>query len=83
MHGTNISGIEISLASNKGFWLLLDHEELYVPFSEFPWFKQSTIEALTTVEKSSTDHHYWPLLDIDLSVESIRNPSAFLLVSNM
>lgn len=81
MLGTPISEIEVTLASNKGFWLLLDAEELFVPFSEFPWFQQATIEAVTTVEKPSANHLYWPLLDIDLSVESIRNPSAFPLKS--
>ncbi|NOT14322.1 MAG: DUF2442 domain-containing protein [Methylotenera sp.] len=81
MLGISTSEIEVSLASNKGFWLLLDAEELFVPFSEFPWFKQASIEAVTTVEKPSSNHLYWPLLDIDLSVESIRNPSAFPLLS--
>lgn len=81
MLGTPISEIEVSLASNQGFWLLLDDEELFVPFSEFPWFKKATIEAVTTVEKPSLNHLYWPLLDVDLSIESIRNPSAFPLVS--
>ncbi len=81
MLGVPTSEIEVSLASNKGFWLLLDAEELFVPFSEFPWFKRATIEAVTTVEKPSSNHLYWPLLDIDLSVESIRNPSAFPLLS--
>jgi len=81
MPGAHSPEIEVSLASNKGFWLLLDEEELFVPFSEFPWFQQATIEAVATVEKPSSNHLYWPLLDIDLSVESIRNPSAFPLRS--
>jgi Protein of unknown function (DUF2442) len=81
MLGVSTSEIEVSLASNKGFWLLIDAEELFVPFSEFPWFKQATIETVTTVEKPSSNHLYWPLLDIDLSVESIRNPGAFPLLS--
>ena len=36
MLGVPTSEIEVSLASNEGFWLLLDAEELFVPFSEFP-----------------------------------------------
>jgi hypothetical protein len=39
---------------------------------EFPWFRQATIEQLTTIEWPSPDHLYWPLLDVDLSVASIR-----------
>lgn len=81
MLGAPTSEIEVTLASNKGFWLLLDAEKLFVPYSEFPWFKQATIEAVKTVEKPSPNHLYWPMLDIDLSVESIRNPGAFPLVS--
>ncbi|MBV6447239.1 DUF2442 domain-containing protein [Nitrosomonas sp.] len=83
MHGMPTSEIEVSVVSNKGFWLLLDDEELFVPFSEFPWFKQGTIEAITTVEMPSPDRLYWSLLDIDLSIASIRNPSAFPLVSRL
>ena len=83
MHGMPTSEIEVSVVSNKGFWLLLGDEELFVPFSEFPWFKHGTIEAITRVEMLSPDHLYWPLLDIDLSVASIRNPSAFPLVSRL
>ena len=81
MLGTHISEVEVSLVSNQGFWLLVHDEELFVPFSEFPWFKKVTIEAITTVEKPSSNHLYWPVLDVDLSIESIRNPNAFPLVS--
>ena len=81
MLGTHISEVEVSLVSNQGFWLLVHDEELFVPFSEFPWFKKATIEAITTVEKPSSNHLYWPVLDVDLSIESIRNPNAFPLVS--
>ncbi len=83
MLGTPISEVEVSLASNQGFWLLIDDEELFVPFSEFPWFKKASIEAVTSVEKASADHLYWPLLDIDLSIQSIRNPAAFPLLSKI
>ncbi len=82
MLGTPISAVEVSLASNKGFWLLLGEEELFVPFSEFPWFKKATIEEISSIEWPTPDHLYWPLIDIDLSVESIRNPDKFPLRSN-
>jgi hypothetical protein len=43
----------------------------------FPWFKKATIEQLTDVEWLSPNHVYWPQFDVDVSVESIRNPAAF------
>lgn len=81
MHGTATSAVEVTHVSRHGFWLLLQGEELLVPFAEFPWFKQATIAQLLEVEWPSENHLYWPALDVDLSVESIRNPRAFPLVS--
>jgi len=81
MHGTTTSAAEVTHVSKHGFWLLLNEEELLVPFEHFPWFKKASIEQLTDVLWPTPDHLYWPQLDADLSVESIRDPSAFPLVS--
>ena len=81
MRGAPTSEIEVSLVSNKGFWLLLDDEELFVPFADFPWFRQATYEKLSTIERPAPNHLYWPQLDVDLAVPSIRDPAAYPLVS--
>ena len=81
MHGLTTSAPEVTHISKHGFWLLLDQEELLVPFAEFPWFRQASIDQISDVQWPSADHLYWPQLDADLSVESIRNPAAFSLVS--
>lgn len=83
MPGLPTLEIEVSLVSSKGFWLLLDNEELFVSYTEFPWFKQATVEQITTIERPSSNHLYWPLLDVDVSVESIRDPAAFPLISKI
>ena len=81
MHGITTSQAEVTNVSKHGFWLLLGDEELLLPFDQFPWFKQATVEQLTTVEWPTPDHLYWPHLDVDLSVSSIRRPQDFPLVS--
>ena len=81
MHGASTSGVEVTHVSQHGFWLLLKDEELLVPFSEFPWFKNVTIDQLSKVELPSENHLYWPQLDIDICVDSIRDPKAFPLIS--
>ena len=81
MPGTVTLGAEVTNVSTHCFWLLLGDEELAVPFSEFPWFKKATIEQLSDVQWPTPDHLYWPQLDADLSVESIRDPAAFPLVA--
>lgn len=80
MPGTDTSA-EVTNVSARGFWLLVGDEELCLSFSDFPWFKKATIEQLSDVHRPTENHLYWPQLDVDLSVESIRDPSAFPLLS--
>ena len=81
MLGKSISEIEVSLVTGQGFWLLVGGEELFASYADFPWFRQATVEQVTTVELLSEEHLYWPLLDVDLAVASIRDPAAFPLVA--
>lgn len=83
MPGSAILGVEVTHISRHGFWLLVDNEELLVPFADFPWFRQATIDQLLDLERPTVDHLYWPQLDVDLSVQSIRDPSAFPLVARV
>jgi hypothetical protein len=81
MPGSVTLEAEVTHVSRHGFWLLLGDEELIVPFKAFPWFKDATIEQLLDVLRPTPDHLHWPRLDIDLAVESIRDPGAYPLVS--
>ena len=83
MPGALISQAEVTHVSKHGFWLLLADEELFISFTDFPWFKNASIENICGVEWPTENHLYWPALDVDLSLESIRNPSAFPLVSSL
>lgn len=73
----------VTQVSKHGFWLLLDAEELLVSFEQFPWFRKASIEQLSDVQWPTPDHLDWPQLDADLSVKSIRDPSAFPLMSKL
>jgi len=84
MLGTNISSIEVSGVSKHGFWILLDEqEELFVSFLEFPWFRKASVEALFNIDRPQPHHLYWPELDVDLDIDSIRYPERFPLVSRV
>ncbi len=81
--GIDTSAVEVTNISRHGFWLLLGNEELLLPFEHFPWFKSATVEQITEVEQPSPNHLCWPSPDIDLSVDSIRQPEAFPRVSRV
>lgn len=83
MHGTITSAAEVTNISQHGFWVLLGDEELLLSYDQFPWFKQATVEQITNVERPTPDHLYWPGLDVDISVNSIRRPQDFPLMSRV
>lgn len=81
--GSSTSGPEVTNVSQHGLWLLVSGEELFLPFAAFPWFREAPVGKVMQVEQPSAQHLYWPALDIDLSVESIRHPEQFPLVSRV
>ena len=74
-------GVELSNVSVHGMWLLIDDRELHLPFDQFPWFRDASIGALAEIERPSARHLHWPQLDVDLTLDSIEDPSRYPLVS--
>ena len=81
MPGTHTSEVEITNISAHGFWIFVGERELFLPYEEFPWFKDAPISAILRVDLPSPHHLHWPDLDIDLAVESIEYPERFPLKS--
>jgi hypothetical protein len=82
--GKSILEVEVTNVSKHGFWILLSgEEELFVSFSEFPWFETAALEAIFHVERPQPQHLYWPKLDVDLTLESIRHPDRYPLASRI
>jgi hypothetical protein len=79
--GTSTSEVEVTNVSKHGFWLLIRDQEIFVPFAEFPWFRDVSIGHLLNVQLPSPHHLYWPDLDVDLAVDSLFHPERFPLVS--
>ena len=79
--GKRISAVGATNVSIHGFWLLIGHRELFLPFEQFPWFKDASIGQVQNVRLLKGHHLYWPELDIDLDSKSIEHPEQFPLVS--
>ena len=77
----NTSTVELSNVSAHGIWLLIGDRELFLPYDEFPWFREATIAQLANIERPTTDSLRWPALDVDLSIDSIEHPDRYPLVS--
>lgn len=81
MLGADTLEVEVTQISKHGIWLLLGEKEFFLPFDNFPWFKNAAISAIHNVNLLNANHLYWPDLDIDLAVESIEHPERFPLIA--
>lgn len=79
VHGKNISAVEVTNISTHGIWLLANGKEMFLPYDEFPWFKEQTVAAILNVEEPSRGHFYWPDIDVDLTEEIIEHPERYPL----
>ena len=77
-HGKNTSETEVTHISLHGVWLLSSNgKELFMPYDEFPWFKDQPVKIIYNVEEQSPGHFYWPDIDVDLSEDIIENPGHY------
>jgi len=60
---------------------MVGEEEFFLPFDEFPWFKEAPLQSILAVQRQGPEHLYWPDLDVDLTLESIRHPEKYPLIS--
>ena len=77
--GKSTSDVEVTNVSTYGIWLLAGDRELFLPYEDFPWFKEVPIGKILKVEQPTPGHFYWPDLDVDLGLESIEHPERFPL----
>ena len=75
------STVEITNITAHGVWLLAGERELFMAYSEFPFFKDASVGKILNVEQATPGHFYWPDLDVDLGIETIESPERFPLVA--
>ena len=80
---TGTWGVELANVSRHGLRLIVDGRKRYLPFAEFPWFRDATIGQLFLIERPTADHLRWPELDVDLTLESIDRPEDFPLIGRV
>ncbi len=77
--GASTSIVEVTNIDNMGFWIFLGSKEHYLAFLDFPWFMDASVKSISRIKQESSNHLYWPDLDIDLTIDMIDNPEAYPL----
>ena len=70
----NADGTFFFLVIGPGEW-----SKLFMPYDEFPWFRDAPVAKIVNVEEPAPGHFYWPELDVDLTIEHIEHPERFPL----
>ncbi|NQT88145.1 DUF2442 domain-containing protein [bacterium] len=79
--GANTSRAEVTHIDSHGLWLFVAEREYFLPYGEYPWFREARIGEILDVELLHETHVHWPALDVDLCLESLENPEQFPLIS--
>lgn len=80
--GKSTLAAEVTQIDKQGIWVLIGEKESFLPFENFPRFKEASVGTIHNVEILNNNHLYWPDLDIDLAVEAIEHPEQFPLASS-
>jgi len=78
--GKSILKAEVVNVSSHGIWLLACDKEYFLPYDDFPWFKNAIIGAILDVQLVHGHHLRWPQLDVDLELQSLKNIEQYPLV---
>ena len=78
--GIAISDNKVTSIGATGFWLLVEDQEYFVPFADYPLFQTATIEQIFAVKRLGPGQFHWPTLDADIELDALENPDRFHLV---
>jgi len=77
--GIGISHSEVTNIGPTGFWLLIDDEEYFAPFADYPVFQKATIEQIFAVQRLSPRQFHWLALDADIELDALEHPEQYPL----
>jgi Protein of unknown function (DUF2442) len=78
--GKNTSSIEVTQISPNGIWILVQDNEYFLSYVDFPWFENGTVAQIHNVQLLHEFHLRWPDLDVDLHLESLKDIEKYPLV---
>jgi hypothetical protein len=78
--GNHISPNEVTNIEPLGFWILIEGKEFFVPFADYPIFKQATVQQLVNMKVTSPTQLHWPDLDADIELEALEIPDHYPLM---
>jgi len=71
-HHNDRSKVAVTTISKHGIWLLSSTKELFIPFNEYPRFRDASVANIFHIEQPTPNRLHWPHLGMTLALESLR-----------
>jgi len=77
--GKSTSQAEVFHINNQGVWVSVNDSEYFLPYDEYPWFRDAKVKEILNVTFLHGHHLNWPDLDVDLEIDALENPQNYPL----
>ena len=81
--GKSTSAVEIGNISAHGVWLFVVDREFFLPYEDYPWFRDATVGQILNVKLLHGRHLHWPDLDVDLELGLLADPARYPLIDRV
>ena len=71
---------EITNISPFGFWILIQDNEFFIDFKQYPMFYNARISEINDFSTDAMGNFHWESLDIDIEKDAIEHPEKYPLV---
>jgi len=78
--GIYTSEYSVTNISDLGFWILAGNKEYFIPFKEYPGFRDASVNQILRFNFIPPSQLRWEALDIDIELQALSQPESFPLV---
>ena len=78
--GISTSECNVTGINDLGFWVLVKDKEYFIPFSDYPGFKDSSVNHILNIRFYPPSQLHWIDIDMDIELNSLANPESYPLI---
>ena len=72
--------VSVLMINDKGIMLTVKGNDYFISYNRIPWMRHACISDALDVRMSGRNAIWWPNLDVDLEIESLKHPERYPLI---
>lgn len=70
----------VLMINSQGILLSVCGHDYFLSYNRVPWMREASINEVLDVQMCGRNAIEWPLLDVDLEIDSLRHPERYPLL---